>query len=85
MTRQTGAVIEGATVDELVERARQGDRDAFASLVHATSDRMFAIAIRILRDTDLAQDALQGALVTAWRQLRTSAIRPASRPGSGGF
>jgi predicted NBD/HSP70 family sugar kinase len=24
----TGAIIEGATVDELVERARQGDRDA---------------------------------------------------------
>jgi RNA polymerase sigma-70 factor, ECF subfamily len=56
-------------VDELVERARQGDRDAFASLVHATSDRMYAIAVRILRDSDLAQDALQGALVTAWRQL----------------
>ena len=56
-------------MDELVERARQGDRDAFASLVHATSDRMYAIAVRILRDADLAQDALQGALVTAWRQL----------------
>ena len=56
-------------MEELVERARQGDRDAFASLVHATSDRMYAIAVRILRDADLAQDALQGALVTAWRQL----------------
>jgi RNA polymerase sigma-70 factor, ECF subfamily len=56
-------------VDELVERARQGDRDAFASLVHAISDRMYAIAVRVLRDADLAQDALQGALVTAWRQL----------------
>jgi uncharacterized iron-regulated membrane protein len=51
LTRQTGAVTEGATVDELVERARQADRDAFASLVHATSDRMYAIAVRILRDT----------------------------------
>jgi len=30
---------------------------------------MYAIAVRILRDADLAQDALQGALVTAWRQL----------------
>ena len=58
-------------MDELVERARHGDRDAFASLVHVISDRMYAIAVRILRDTDLAQDALQGALVTAWRQLPT--------------
>jgi len=56
-------------VEELVERARQGDRDAFASLVYATSDRLYAIAVRILRDGHLAEDALQGALTTAWRQL----------------
>jgi len=30
---------------------------------------MYAIATRILRDADLAEDALQGAFVTAWRQL----------------
>src|SRR5215510_7970532 len=49
----------------------RGDREAFAALVHATSDRMYAIATRILRDTHLAEDALQGAFVTAWRQLPT--------------
>src|SRR6266566_5968728 len=32
---------------------------------------MYAIAVRILRDVDLAEDALQGALITAWRQLPT--------------
>jgi hypothetical protein len=58
-------------VDELVERARAGDRDAFASLVSLTSDRMYAIAIRILPDGHLAEDALQGAPVTVWRQLPT--------------
>ncbi len=56
-------------VDDLVERARHGDREAFASLVQLTSDRMYAIAIRILRDGDLAEDALQSALITCWRQL----------------
>jgi RNA polymerase sigma-70 factor, ECF subfamily len=56
-------------VDELVERARQGDREAFASLVQLTSDRMYATAVRILRDAHLAEDALQGAFVTAWRTL----------------
>jgi RNA polymerase sigma-70 factor (ECF subfamily) len=30
-----------------------------------------AIACRILRDTDQAQDAVQAALITAWRELRT--------------
>jgi RNA polymerase sigma-70 factor (ECF subfamily) len=53
----------------VVERARSGDRDAFASLVHQVSDSLFAVAFRILRDTGLAEDALQNALVAAWRQL----------------
>ena len=54
---------------DLVERARKGDRDAFASLVHQVSDALFAVAHRILRDADLAEDALQVALITAWREL----------------
>jgi RNA polymerase sigma-70 factor (ECF subfamily) len=59
-----------AEVDrDLVERARRGDRDAFATLVHGVSDRLYAIAFRMLRDTGLAEDALQNALVAAWRQL----------------
>jgi len=56
---------------DLVERAQRGDREAFAALVTSTSDRMYAIAARILRDNDLAEDALQGALIAAWRQLPT--------------
>jgi RNA polymerase sigma-70 factor, ECF subfamily len=58
-------------VRDLVERSRNGDREAFAMLVRATSDRMYALATRILRDGDLAEDALQGALITAWKQLPT--------------
>ncbi len=54
---------------DLVERAKAGDRDAFASLVHQVNDRLYAVAFRILRDTGLAEDALQNALVTAWRQI----------------
>ena len=53
----------------LVERARRGDRDAFASLVHQVSDRLYTVALRILRDTGLAEDALRNALVMAWRQI----------------
>ena len=54
---------------DLVERARQGDREAFAVLVHQVSDSLYAVAHRILRDTGLAEDALQNALVLAWRRL----------------
>ena len=63
--------IQGATVRDLVERAQDGDREAFAALVTMTSDRMYALAARILRDNVLAEDALQGALMTVWRQLPT--------------
>ena len=35
---------------ELVERARDGDKDAFASLVSSSIDGCYALAYRILRD-----------------------------------
>jgi RNA polymerase sigma factor (sigma-70 family) len=54
---------------DLVEQARAGDREAFAVLVHQVSDSLYAVAHRILRDTGLAEDALQNALVLAWRRL----------------
>jgi RNA polymerase sigma-70 factor (ECF subfamily) len=53
----------------LVERARDGDHDAFAQLAAATIDRLHAIAWLILRDLDDAEDAVQEALVHAWREL----------------
>jgi RNA polymerase sigma-70 factor, ECF subfamily len=55
----------------LVEQARDGDREAFGALVQLISDRSYALAARILRDSDLAEDAMQGALITVWRQLPT--------------
>lgn len=54
---------------DLVERARSGDQQAFADLVHQVSDTLFGIARRILRDPGLAEDVLQAALVTIWRKL----------------
>ncbi len=55
----------------LVDRAKQGDREAFDALARTVGDRCMAIAYRILRDADLAEDAVQAALITAWRQLRS--------------
>ena len=54
---------------DLVERAQQADREAFTVLVHQVSDSLYALAWRILCDTSLAEDALQNALVLAWRRL----------------
>ena len=55
----------------LVELARRGDEEAFADLARAVGDRLMAIAYRILRDVDRAEDAVQQTLVTAWRELPT--------------
>src|SRR3990170_4178901 len=54
---------------DLVERARSGDQEAFADLVHQVSDSLFGVARRILRDPGLAEDVLQNALVSIWRKL----------------
>jgi RNA polymerase sigma factor (sigma-70 family) len=55
---------------ELVERARSGDREAFSVLAAASISRLYAVANLILRDGDRAQDAVQEALVSAWRDVR---------------
>ena len=56
-------------VATLVEQARAGDEEAFASLARGAGDRLLAIAYRILRDLGLAEDAVQQTLVLAWREL----------------
>src|SRR5881392_2755054 len=61
----TGA---GMTRD-LVEAARRGDHEAFEVLAAASGDRLYAVARLVLRSSDLAQDAVQEALVRAWQQL----------------
>ena len=56
---------------ELVDRARRGDREAFSVLAAGAVDRLYGIARMVLRDTELAEDATQEALVRAWRDLPT--------------
>ena len=54
----------------LVERARGGDHDAFAELARAAVVRLDRAARLILRDPELARDAVQEGLIRAWRDLR---------------
>jgi RNA polymerase sigma-70 factor (ECF subfamily) len=55
---------------DLVERARAGDLDAFAQLVKVSAPRLKGVAYLILRDAHRAEDALQDAMLLAWRDLR---------------
>jgi RNA polymerase sigma-70 factor, ECF subfamily len=53
----------------LIDRARRGDKEAFTALVLGLGDRLYSVAYRILRDAGRAEDAVQQAFLTAWREL----------------
>lgn len=53
----------------LVIAAQHGDEEAFASLAIATGGRLLAVAHRILRDLDVAEDVTQQALLAIWQDL----------------
>jgi RNA polymerase sigma-70 factor (ECF subfamily) len=54
---------------DLVIRAQRGDKEAYALVAAEIADRFLAVARRILRDIDLAEDATQQALLAIWRDL----------------
>jgi RNA polymerase sigma-70 factor (ECF subfamily) len=62
---------EGIVERDVVERARRGDREAFAVLADASIARLYNLGQLMLGDPDLADDAVQEALIAAWRDLRT--------------
>lgn len=55
---------------DVVERARRGDREAFAILADASIARLYNLGQLMLGDADLADDAVQETLIAAWRDLR---------------
>ena len=55
---------------DLVERASQGDHEAFGVLIGEHLARLDTTARLILRDQDLARDAVQEAMLRAWKNLR---------------
>ena len=65
---------------ELVDRAGRGDHDAFALLVDQSITQLEAVARLILRDSELARDAVQEAYIRAWRDL--PGLRDPDRLGS---
>lgn len=54
---------------ELLQRAQQGDPEAFESLLHPHLQKMYNLALRLLSNEDDAQECCQEALVRAWRKL----------------
>ena len=67
MSPQRGASLPLQTV--ILERAREGDRDAFEVLVTANLSSTFRTALAILGSEADARDACQEAFLKAWREL----------------
>jgi len=53
----------------VLARARKGDATAFEELVRRHQRRVYAVALRIVRAHDVADDVSQEAFVRAWRAL----------------
>ncbi|HEV7528475.1 MAG TPA: sigma-70 family RNA polymerase sigma factor [Solirubrobacteraceae bacterium] len=58
------------TEQQLLEAARDGDEQAFAALVDSHRSALFAHCYRMLGSPDDAEDALQDAMLRAWRGLK---------------
>jgi RNA polymerase sigma-70 factor (ECF subfamily) len=54
-------------LDQLLSQCALGDREAFRALYEATAAKLFAVALRILRREDWAEEVLQECYVSVWR------------------
>ena len=61
--------MRGGMETDLVARAQRGDQGAYALIATEFAHRYLAVARRILRDIDLAEDATQQALLAIWQDL----------------
>lgn len=61
-------VSRSAELAELLRLTAEGDRAAFARLYQATSAKLYGVALRILRRSDLADEAVQDAYLRIWRK-----------------
>jgi len=66
-----GSAHSDASDQDLLARHVKGDPDAFAELVRRHRDRLWAVALRTLGDREEAADAVQDALVSAYRAAHT--------------
>ena len=71
MTPHLTVTLEEPTWDEpsMIRRLCAGDEEAFELLVRRYSGRMLAVARRLARDEEDARDAVQDALLSAFRSI----------------
>ena len=53
-------------LDQLLRATAKGDRAAFRAIYNVTSAKLFGVAVRILKRSDLAEDVIQDAYLKIW-------------------
>jgi RNA polymerase sigma-70 factor (ECF subfamily) len=61
--------VESHREQELIARAQQGDRSAFAALVREHQDEVYTLARRLVGDPHMASDVAQETMIRAWKAL----------------
>ncbi|WP_159448820.1 sigma-70 family RNA polymerase sigma factor [Demequina sp. NBRC 110053] len=61
----------GDRLTRLLLEAGAGDADAFGALYEDMVDQVLRVAVRVVRDPDMAEDVAQEALTEAWRKAPT--------------
>ena len=63
-------MLESAEVDELIERAREGDHPAFEELVRRTYTDTYTLAFRLVGDEEDARDVVQETYLRAHKGMK---------------
>ena len=67
MAPTTGVQDAGSLAAALLARVAAGDRAAFRTLYEQLSPKLYAVALRITRQSALASDAVHDAFLQVWR------------------
>ena len=57
-------------MDQLVRKARRGDKEAFISLIEMQKQSMYKVAVGILKNDADAADAIQDTILSCYENLR---------------
>ena len=71
MTPDVNPSVQRIADADLVQRAQQGDLDAFSALFHANKTKIYSLCLRMTRNTAEAEDLTQEAFMLAFRKLGT--------------
>ena len=73
-TRQARRRADLKRIEALIERVALGDREAFSALYDATSGKLLAVCLRVLKRRQAAEDAMQDAYIKIWRKADRYAV-----------